>query len=150
MKLKLIPLLRFFARHGGPVGYLKKYGRLLRSYGKAWDNGDIESILAHFDDEFIYTDPIAQAGVFNKRDLRQHLELVFARFPKQTWTRNATMYPHFTPYKFAISYEFELAGKAPTYSGTGMEKLEFRGDKLIEDRIHLQFKEMDSRKPLGF
>lgn len=65
MKLNVFALIKFFIKYGGPIGYLKKYGRLLKSYGKAWDAGDIESILAHFDDEFIYTDPIAQEGIFN-------------------------------------------------------------------------------------
>lgn len=150
MKLNIIALIRFFWPYGGPIGYLRKYGRLLKSYGQAWDSGDISAILDHFDDQFIYTDPIAQEGITTKAELKKHLEKVFSRFPKQTWTTNATMYPHFTPYKFAISYEFKLEGQAPIFSGTGMEKMEFRGDKLIEDRIHLQFRELDSQLPLGF
>lgn len=150
MKLKIIPIARFFMKHGGPIGYLKKYGRLLKSYGRAWDSGNIEGIIDHFAEDFVYTDPIAQSGIFTKSALREHLQRVFERFPRQKWTTNATFYPHFTPYKFAISYEFSLEGKSPFFSGTGMEKIEFRGDKLIEDRIHLQFKEMDSSAPLGF
>jgi hypothetical protein len=150
MKLNILALIRFFMKYGGPMGYLRKYGRILKSYGKAWDAGDIAAIVDHFHDEFIYTDPIAQTGITTKAELKRHLEEVFARFPKQTWTTNATFYPHFTPYKFAIAYEFKLAGKEPYFSGTGMEKIEFRGDKLIEDRIHLQFREMDSKVPLGF
>lgn len=150
IRYNLTSLIRFFLKYGGPIGYLKKYGGLLKSYGRAWDNGDIDGILNHFDDEFIYTDPIAQSGIFTKPHLKKHLEEVFQRFPRQKWTTNATFYPHFTLCRFAISYEFKLEGKDPFYSGTGMEKIEFRGDKLIEDRIHLQFKELDSRTPLGF
>jgi hypothetical protein len=150
MKINLLSIIQFFINYGGPFGYLKKYGRILKTYGKAWEAGDIDAIINHFDDQFIYTDPIAQQGIFTKPALRQHLEDVFQRFPRQKWTINTMLYPHYTLFKFAISYEFSLEGHGPNYSGTGMEKIEFRGEKLIEDRIHLIFKELDSRTPLGF
>ncbi len=125
------------------MNYLKKYGRLLKSYGHAWDTADIDKILAHFADDFIYTDCLRQSGIHNKAELRKHLELVFERYPRQKWTTKATLYPHFTPYRFAISYEFRMNSDSRTLTGTGMEKITFKNDKLIEDRVHLIINEID-------
>jgi hypothetical protein len=150
MKFHIGGALRFFWKYGGPVGYLKKYGRILKSYGQAWDTGNIENILEHFDENFVYTDCIAQSGIHTKPELRNHLEKVFERYPRQKWTTNATLYPHYTLYRFAISYEFRLDGEERILTGTGMEKMTFNGEKLIEDRIHMIINELDARQSLGF
>lgn len=141
---------KLFIVHGGPVRYLRTHADLLSSYGKAWERGDIQAIMDHFADDFWYSDAISQQGIRTKDALKKHLLEVFERFPRQTWTVNAMLFPHYTLGKFAIYYEFKLEGKEPNFSGSGMERIEFRGDRLIEDRIHLQFRELDSRTPLGF
>ena len=148
--MRFLSVVQFLADYGGPKRYLKKYGKHLMAYGKAWENRDIEAILNHFHDEFYYSDPISKNGIRTKLEMRNHLEKVFARFPIQKWTGKAMMYPGLNIGKFAIYYEFELQGKSPSFTGSGMERIEFKGDKLIEDIVHLHFAELDYEDSLGF
>lgn|SRR3989344_9356478 len=129
---------------------LKRYGPILQAYGKAWEAGDIEAILDFFPQKFEYVDPAVPNGITNKEEMRLYLQKVYKKFPRHTWTDQAKVYVCPKPGKFAIFYNFEIAGSSKTLSGTGMERIEFEGNKLVMDCVHLCVRDIEFANLFGF
>lgn len=121
------------------------HSAVLRKYGAAWDALDIEGILSLYPDTgFIYIDPFVPKGITEKSVFRAHLVSLFKRYPKQTWTTNAKLYPGTNENELASSYEFkmfrQMSAVTPALKGTGMDTFVFNANKqLISTTTYLSF-----------
>ncbi len=146
---------------------IKKDLESIRSYGNAWNTGDVNSIVNHFTDdaEFVYTDSLVSpnivsgkqvGGIRCKADLRAYAVSVFKVYPKQNWSESVEVFPGRKPGSYAIYYHFSLyrnvTDQIPAFTGTGMENMQLdENHKLVREEIHLSFSQgqVDSSLSLG-
>lgn len=114
-------------------------GQLLLDYARAWEAKDIDSVLDCMAASFDYTDPVLRGYRLHSRsEMRRHLSTVFTMFPVQSWTKDARLFIGVEPNQYAVYYRFSLQDLYGTLrTGTGMELLEFEGDKIKRDEVHL-------------
>jgi hypothetical protein len=115
---------------------VEEYRAILDRWLEAWTRADAEAVASFYADTFDYRDPSAPGGIFNRADFIKYLHSMFRLWPSQKWTATGVM-PHAHPGFFSAEYEFQIAGGGKTIRGTGMDRVEFTGDRITLNHVYL-------------
>jgi hypothetical protein len=133
-----------------PVIRMRVEAKALESYVSAWNGtggNNSRDILNHFANgvTLAFRDPLSKGVLKDKAALKDYLDRLYARFPKQKWGIDAKAYPSLqTPGEWAVYNKFELYDRVtdekPSVTGTGMDLFRFANDgsgRIVVDEVHL-------------
>jgi hypothetical protein len=115
---------------------LEEYIERMEGCVDAWNRADAELVASYYSDTIDYRDPTVPAGIGSKKELVEYLELIFKVWPRQQWTAKKVM-PHAEQGAFSVDYAWKIANDAKSLSGTGIDRIEFEGDKIRLNHVYL-------------
>ena len=115
---------------------IEDYTKIINDWLAAWSKSDIERVASFYADKIEYRDSTIKQGIFNKKDLIKYLKAVFKAWPSQQWAPTKIM-PHAVEGAFSVEYEFEFANDKTAIKGWGIDRIEFKDDKIILNHVYL-------------
>lgn len=112
------------------------YISLMKRCLEAWNQANAELVASFYSDNLDYRDPVMPQGISNKADFIKYLHLMFQVWPKQQWTPKNVM-PHVTEGAFSVDYDFSFANNRTSITGHGIDRIEFKGDKISLNHVYL-------------
>lgn len=112
------------------------YVALMKRWLDAWNRADAEAVASFYADHFDYRDPVMPQGISNKEDFIKYLQLMFQVWPEQQWT-SKNIIPYAGEGSFSADYDFRFANSRTAISGHGIDRIEFRGDKISLNHVYL-------------
>jgi hypothetical protein len=113
-----------------------EYVKLMEQCLDAWNTSDPALVASFYADDLDYRDPTVPEGIFRKDAFIDYLKLIFKVWPEQQWTPLQVM-PHAETGDFSIEYEFRIAREGKEIRGRGMDRMEFRDDKISLNHVYL-------------
>lgn len=112
------------------------YIKILKKCVAAWNRGDAEAVASFYTDDLDYRDPTVPDGITRKEDFINYLKLIFKVWPEQEWIGKTVM-PHEKRGAFSVSYNFRFASGDKVIQGSGIDRIEFSGDRISLNHIYL-------------
>jgi hypothetical protein len=112
------------------------YVAIMEGCVAAWNRGDAEGVASFYTDDLDYRDPTVPKGISNKGDFIKYLKLIFKVWPEQEWVGKEIM-PHEKKGSFSVNYDFKFANGERVVKGNGIDRIEFRGDKICLNHVYL-------------
>lgn len=112
------------------------YIEILKKCVAAWNRGDAEAVASFYTDDLDYRDPTVPDGITRKEDFINYLKLIFKVWPEQEWI-GKTIMPHEKRGAFSVSYNFRFASGDKVIQGSGIDRIEFSGDRISLNHIYL-------------
>jgi hypothetical protein len=103
---------------------------------EAWNRADADLVASFYTDDCDYRDPTVPAGIASRDDFIAYLKLIFKVWPSQSWVPKNVM-PHTDEDAFTVDYDFRIANDRVSIKGQGMDRIEFRGDKIRLNHVYL-------------
>lgn len=113
-----------------------EYVKLMEQCLDAWNKSDPVLVASFYADDLDYRDPTVPEGIFRKADFIDYLKLIFKVWPIQEWTPLHVM-PHAGVGSFSIEYEFRIGREGKEIRGRGMDRMEFKDDKIALNHVYL-------------
>lgn len=115
---------------------VEDYTKIMRECLDAWNKADPELVSSYYTDDLDYRDPTVPEGIHGRKEFTDYLKLIFTVWPSQEWVPK-NVFPHAREGAFSIDYTFRIANREKTITGTGMDRMEFRGDKVCLNHVYL-------------
>jgi len=112
------------------------YTSIMNDWLAAWNKADAELTASFYTDELDYRDPTVPQGIFKKEEFIKYLKLIFKVWPNQKWVARNIM-PHASEGSFSADYEFKISNGRTTIQGCGMDRIEFKGNKVCLNHVYL-------------
>lgn len=112
------------------------YIRLMKECLAAWNSADAEKTASFYAEDLDYRDPSVPEGIHGRADFIAYLKLLFRVWPRQEWKEKELM-PHEKPGAFSISYDFSFGNDVAEIRGSGIDRMEFEGDKIKLNHVYL-------------
>jgi len=112
------------------------YTKIMEDWVAAWNRSDAEATASYYADDLDYRDPNVPGGIANKEKFVTYLRILFRKWPEQEWIGKNIM-PHAKTGAFSISYNFKFGNNDKIIKGFGMDRIEFKGDKIQLNHVYL-------------
>jgi steroid delta-isomerase-like uncharacterized protein len=132
--------------------------KVIADYGKAWNDHDVEAILALHTEDSVFENHTSGGKAVGKAAIREILKGVFAAFPdirfdaRRTYVRDGVVTQEWTASgTLAIPFTKGSATVQPTgrkVSWNGVDVIPFIGDKVARKDVYVD--SMTFLKALGF
>ncbi len=112
--------------------------KILEDCVAAWNRGDAEGVAGYYAEEMDYRDPNVPDGIRKNADFARYLRILFRRWPSQAWDE-AEVLAHAEAGCFSACYHFSFGNPRTGIwiRGTGMDRLEFEGEKIKRNWVYL-------------
>jgi ketosteroid isomerase-like protein len=115
---------------------IEDYTTIIKKWLESWSKADLKQIASFYSDNFVYRDAAIPQGIFNKEEFIKYFQAVFKMWPRQKWISTNIM-PHAIEGAFSVEYDFEFANDKTSIKGFGIDRVEFKGDKIILNHVYL-------------
>lgn len=115
---------------------IEDYTKIIKNCMEAWSRADVVLVASYYADNLEYRDPMVSKGILNKEEFIKYLKAVFKMWPSQKWIPTKIM-PHAVEGAFSVAYEFEFANDKTAIKGWGIDRTEFKDDKIILNHVYL-------------
>jgi hypothetical protein len=113
-----------------------EYQAIMEAWLDAWNRSDPQGVASFYHERCDYRDPTVPNGISSPAKMARYLRILFRHWPIQEW-KDTTVYKHAKPSAFSVCCTFRFANDTKEVKGTGMDLIEFEGDKVSKNYVFL-------------